>query len=375
MKPVICLSALLVARLLLPMLSLLGAGSNASRPASSNSSPANATRCRSPFPGKHGHHPRAAAFFPAHGRYQPADIGRRCVAPAGAQCVCDRLSERRANGISAFARPLSSSGERAADAGRVDGTIHVTNCAEAEPLLSILGYHARPACGQKDSTLMTADPERAFLTTDSGFPLTALEEALEKGRHSPTPSPIPAFRCSSAKTIGSRSAPAKSRGAQSLVDILLHEPAVDRLYWALVEYRCRNQDCLATLARLGQTFALRPGSRFLWNPDLHSRRPGGRSRRALRRSGLERAGGRQPKVAGRLCPGLVGTDNGWLAVYFDTLSRVNASQQAYLTASAPQTSLRGISRAGTQGLSGQGRVSQGPCPIDAVYPAAKGAGW
>ncbi len=61
------------------------------------------------------------------------------------------------------------------------GTIRVTNCAEAEPLLSILGYHARPACGQKGSTLVTADPERAFLTTDSGFPLTTLEEALEKG--------------------------------------------------------------------------------------------------------------------------------------------------------------------------------------------------
>ena len=47
-------------------------------------------------------------------------------------------------------------------------------------MLSILGFHARPACGQKGSTLATADPERAF-TTDSGFPLTALEEALEKG--------------------------------------------------------------------------------------------------------------------------------------------------------------------------------------------------
>ena len=68
-----------------------------------------------------------------------------------------------------------------ADAGRVRRHIRVTNCAEAEPLLSILGYHARPACGQKDSVLMTADPERAFLTTDSGFPLTALEEALEQG--------------------------------------------------------------------------------------------------------------------------------------------------------------------------------------------------
>ena len=50
------------------------------------------------------------------------------------------------------------------------GELRVSTCAEAEPLLSILGYHAKPACGQKDSTLLTAEPERAFLTTDSGFP-------------------------------------------------------------------------------------------------------------------------------------------------------------------------------------------------------------
>ena len=86
------------------------------------------------------------------------------------------------------------------------GTIHVANCAEAEPLLSILGYHARPACGQKGSTLMTADPERAFLTTDSGFPLTALEEALEKGKPFTYAFPSPAFPCFSAKTSGGRSA-------------------------------------------------------------------------------------------------------------------------------------------------------------------------
>ena len=38
------------------------------------------------------------------------------------------------------------------------GTIRVANCADAEPLLSILGYHARPACGQKGSTLDDSRP-------------------------------------------------------------------------------------------------------------------------------------------------------------------------------------------------------------------------
>ena len=34
---------------------------------------------------------------------------------------------------------------------------------------------------QKNFTLETANPERAFLTIDSGFPLVELEEALQKG--------------------------------------------------------------------------------------------------------------------------------------------------------------------------------------------------
>ena len=196
------------------------------------------------------------------------------------------------------------------------GTIHVANCAEAEPLLSILGYHARPACGQKDSTLMTADPERAFLTTDSGFPLTALEEALEKGdtfTYAFPSSRVPVlFSENDWKALSS----AKSRGAQSLVDILLHEPAVDRLYWALANTDAETRNALATLARPGQTSALWPGSRFLRNPDLHSRRPRRRARRNLRRSGLERTGGRQPKVAGGLCPspGRIQTTGGWRSI-------------------------------------------------------------
>jgi hypothetical protein len=109
-------------------------------------------------------------------------------------------------------------------------TIRITNCEDAEPLLSILGYRARPGCGQKGSTLMTADAERAFLTTDSGFPLTALEEALEKGdvfTYAFPSSRVPVlFSDAEWKSLSN----GKNRGSQTLVDILLHEPAVDRLY-------------------------------------------------------------------------------------------------------------------------------------------------
>jgi len=52
--------------------------------------------------------------------------------------------------------------------------IRVSSCDQAGPLLDILGYRLRDACG-KGAALETADPERAFLTTDSGFPLAELE--------------------------------------------------------------------------------------------------------------------------------------------------------------------------------------------------------
>jgi hypothetical protein len=59
--------------------------------------------------------------------------------------------------------------------------IRVTNCDDAGTLVQILGYRLREGCGTKNFFLETANPERAFLTIDSGFPLTELEEALQKG--------------------------------------------------------------------------------------------------------------------------------------------------------------------------------------------------
>ena len=60
-------------------------------------------------------------------------------------------------------------------------TIRVANCDDAGTLVQILGYRLRQGCGQKNFSLETANPERAFLTIDSGFPLVELEEALQKG--------------------------------------------------------------------------------------------------------------------------------------------------------------------------------------------------
>ncbi|MFZ1927623.1 MAG: hypothetical protein WAU50_00715, partial [Candidatus Sulfotelmatobacter sp.] len=63
-----------------------------------------------------------------------------------------------------------------------DGKIHVTNCDDAKPLLTVLGYRTRPDCGAADTSLQTADSERAFVTIDSGFPLPELERTLQGGK-------------------------------------------------------------------------------------------------------------------------------------------------------------------------------------------------
>src|SRR5262249_10899056 len=61
------------------------------------------------------------------------------------------------------------------------GVIRVASCAEVQPLLVVLGYRFRETCGEH-TALETADPERAFLTIDSGFPLSELEDKLQAGR-------------------------------------------------------------------------------------------------------------------------------------------------------------------------------------------------
>ena len=213
------------------------------------------------------------------------------------------------------------------------GAIRVASCAEAEPLLGILGYRVRPACGQKDAVLVTADAERAFLTTDSGFPLTALEEALAKGEpftYAYSSSRVPVVFSESAwRNLSS----AKIRGAQTLVEILLREPAVDRLYWALSNCDAETRAALERSPGLGPLLSYGAALDF-YGGEIYIRNgrvrvPGG----AAAEAGWRELAGASPRSPGDFVQGLLSADNGWLAVYFDTLSRVSQTQQAYLTAS------------------------------------------
>jgi len=61
------------------------------------------------------------------------------------------------------------------------GAIRVSKCGESKSLLMVIGYRLRQPCGP-DTSVETSDPDRAFLTIDSGFPLADLEETLRGGK-------------------------------------------------------------------------------------------------------------------------------------------------------------------------------------------------
>jgi len=63
-----------------------------------------------------------------------------------------------------------------------DGVIRASNCDDVKPLLLVLGYQTGGNCGQNNAFLETAEPKKAFLTIDSGFPLPDLEETIKGGK-------------------------------------------------------------------------------------------------------------------------------------------------------------------------------------------------
>jgi hypothetical protein len=224
------------------------------------------------------------------------------------------------------ARELSA---LAAGSGKI---IRVSNCDEARALLRILGYRARANCGEPGTSLETDDPERAFLAIDSGFPLSELEQTLQGGKPFEYPfssSPVPLLLAESDWTKASKKNSKENR--RDLLDTILGDPAVARLYWALSKLDPETGRTLLGSIGIGK---LLPYAAVL---DFYGRRlcisggrvlvPGG--------VGAEPAWkdlvGRSPASPAAFVESLLAKDRGWLAAYFDVLSRVSGDQQAYFT--------------------------------------------
>jgi hypothetical protein len=211
-----------------------------------------------------------------------------------------------------------------------DGTIRVAGCDNAAELIQILGYRFQQGCGPDGASLVTENPRRAFLTIDSGFPITALEEALQKG--TPFTFAFPATRVPvlfSEKTWV-QLAEGKREDRENLIEVLLRDRDVDRLYSAMARTDRQTQLALARSPGLKRLLPLGAVLDF-YGSRIHIRSgqvsvPNG--------AGSEKAWqelvGASPKSPGEFVTHLLADDHGWMAAYFDALSRVDPTQQAHL---------------------------------------------
>src|SRR5947209_6104705 len=204
-----------------------------------------------------------------------------------------------------------------------EAVIRISSCEQARPVLQVLGYRSRTDCGHPSSYLETADPQRAFITIDSGFPLPELEKALQGGK--PFEYSFQATRVPIMFTENDWT------GGRNLLDALLRDSALARLYWAFAQMDPDTQVALRQSPGLKRVAPYAPvldfyGSRLL----IRSGRvlvPGGQNAESVWRDLV----GASPESAGDFVVKLMAKDNGWLAAYFDALCRVNRAQQAHFT--------------------------------------------
>jgi hypothetical protein len=208
------------------------------------------------------------------------------------------------------------------------GVIHVSNCDEAKPLLKVLGYRPRPGCGQSNAFLLTDEPQRAFLTIDSGFPLHELEASLREGK--PFDYAFVNSRVSALLTENDWRQKGITKESD-LIDALLEDPAFAHFYWALSRMDGESQVALrqpqsvkkmipfsAHLDFYGTHIRVRSG---------HVIVPGGPAAEA----GWKDLVGASPDSPAEFILRMFAKDGGWLAAYFDALCRVTQIQQAHFT--------------------------------------------
>jgi hypothetical protein len=221
--------------------------------------------------------------------------------------------------------------EELRDLAGADGVIRVAGCSQARHLLDILGYRLEPACGQSGASLVTDDAKRAFISSDSGFPLSQLEAALRADKpfsyvYPATPVPV-MFSADDWKGVG-------KNGSLDLIDALLRDPALDHLYWGLAQMDSETRAALEhspglnkllpygdVLDFYGSYICIRSGRVMV---------PGG----TAAEPGWKELTGASPEEPTQFVLKLLAKDNGWLAAYFDALARINHAQQAHFTEAA-----------------------------------------
>ena len=191
-------------------------------------------------------------------------------------------------------------------------------------LLRILGFRMRGGCGS-EVVLETVNAGRAFLTTDSGFPLNELEQALRTNR--------PFSYDYHAAQVPVMFGPEYWAGGQKSADFIetfISDPSICRLYLGLAKLDRETAAALRTAAAydhlrvfahvldfFGGMFEVRGGKAVV---------PGGARSAAM----WTELTGASPDQGGVFFDKLLAKDDGWLASLYDALARIRGPVRDYL---------------------------------------------
>ncbi len=221
---------------------------------------------------------------------------------------------------------------QARELDKLAGSNHVINIDtcdsnETGELLKVLGFRMRGGCGS-EVVLETVNATRAFLSTDSGFPVANLEQALRTDHpfvYDFKPSQIPVLY-SSEYWIS-----AKDKDAPEFIDAFLSDPSLCRFYLGMAKLDRDTADAMKKdipMARLrayahvldfyGGMFQIRSGKAIV---------PGGQKSAAA----WAELTGAKPDQGTAFFEKLLAKDDGWLASMFDALARIQGREQEYLT--------------------------------------------
>jgi hypothetical protein len=202
-----------------------------------------------------------------------------------------------------------------------DKILRVPNCdsTQTNDLLRILGYRIRGGCGS-EVILETVNAQRAFVTTDSGFPLSELETALRNDKpfsydYHPASAPVlygPTYWLT-----------AKEKAEGDFIDAFIADPGLCRFYLGMSRLDPETADAL----RKGvSTIKLRAYANVL---DFFGGNFEIRQGRAVVPGGPRAVQAWQDMVGAPVdkpidfFDRLLSKDDGWLASLFDALARIS----------------------------------------------------
>ncbi|MDR3702910.1 MAG: hypothetical protein P4L56_24905 [Candidatus Sulfopaludibacter sp.] len=193
-------------------------------------------------------------------------------------------------------------------------------------LLRVLGFRMRGGCGS-ELVLETVNAGRAFLTTDSGFPVNRLEEALRTNRpfsYDYHPAVVPVL-------MGPEYWMGGAKDNSDFLENFIGDPSVCRLYLGLSKLDTETAEGLrkaTTFTHLrayahvldffGSMFEIRDGKAVT---------PGGAKSAAAWSDLVGVSTDKGPEFFDKL----LGKDDGWLCSLYDAIARIRGPLRDYLT--------------------------------------------